>query len=299
MERIKYLLLFAAIALVGCQVSDEEDSLIGKRKNKVEEVAYARAFKVGVTPTMDCLPIFLLKDSNLYNPDNIDIRLKEYSSQLNCDTAMQNGRVQASVTDLIRAEYLKEEKHIVLDYMTETNATWQLLASPQSGVKKPEDLGNKIIGLTFNSIMQYLTIRVFSGHDISSRFYGSQINDIFIRLKMLNNNQIDAIWTSEPQTTQAKLLGNREIYSSVNENFIPGAIVYVNNPKIEHQRAFEVAYNKAVDILNSHSIQYFAPLIKKYMKVDDKVVAALPKITYKRVIAPRERAINKARNILP
>ena len=35
------------------------------------------------------------------------------------------------------------------------------------------------------------------------------------------------------------------------------------------------------------------------MKVDDKVVAALPKITYKRVIAPRERAINKARNILP
>jgi len=73
----------------------------------------------------------------------------------------------------------------------------------------------------------------------------------------------------------------------------------VNNPKIEHQRAFEAAYNKAVDILNSHSIQYFAPLIKKYMKVDDKVVAALPKITYKRVIAPRERAINKARNILP
>ena len=114
MERIKYLLLFAAITLVGCQVSDEEDSLIGKRKNKVEEVAYARAFKVGVTPTMDCLPIFLLKDSNLYNPDNIDIRLKEYSSQLNCDTAMQNGRVQASVTDLIRAEYLKEEKHNVL-----------------------------------------------------------------------------------------------------------------------------------------------------------------------------------------
>ena len=85
MESIKYLLLFAAITLVGCQVSDEEDSLIGKRKNKVEEVAYARAFKVGVTPTMDCLPIFLLKDSNLYNPDNIDIRLKEYSSQLNAE----------------------------------------------------------------------------------------------------------------------------------------------------------------------------------------------------------------------
>ena len=144
MERITYLLLFAAITLVGCQVSDEEDSLIGKRKNKVEEVAYARAFKVGVTPTMDCLPIFLLKDSNLYNPDNIDIRLKEYSSQLNCDTAMQNGRVQASVTDLIRAEYLKEEKHIVLDYMTETNATWQLLASPQSGVKDPKTWATRL-----------------------------------------------------------------------------------------------------------------------------------------------------------
>lgn len=293
------MLLFAAIALVGCQVSEEEDSLIEKRRNKVEEVAYARAFKVGVTPTMDCLPIFLLKDSSLYNPDEIDIRLKEYSSQLNCDTAMERGRVQASVTDLVRAEHLKEENHVVLDYMTETNATWQLLATPQSGVKSPEDLGDKIIGLTFNSIIQYLTIRVFSAHDINSSFYGSQINDIFIRLRMLNNNQIDAIWTSEPQTTQAKLLGNREIYSSVKENFIPGAIVYVNNPKIEHQRAFEAAYNKAVDLLNSHSVQYFAPLIKKYMKVDDKVVAKLPKMTYKRVIMPREKDIDKAKNLIP
>lgn len=298
MCRIKYLLLLTAFIIMGCQVSEQDDSLIEKRKNKVEEVAYQRAFKVGVMPTMDCLPIFLLKDSALYNSDDIDIRLKEYTSQRDCDTAMINGRVQAAVTDLVQAEYLKEEKSAVLDYMTETNATWQLMATPASGIKQVEDLGDKVIGLAFNSVTQYLTIQVISSHSIKNRTYGSQINDIFIRMQMLRNKQLDAVWTSEPQTTQAKILGNKEIYNSTKQDFTPGAIVFVNAPKVEKRQAFEDAYNKAVDVINKHPIQYFAPLIKKYMRVDDKVISALPNMVYKRVTPPRRRDIIKAQNAI-
>ena len=298
MCRIKYLLLLTAFIIMGCQVSEQDDSLIEKRKNKVEEVAYQRAFKVGVMPTMDCLPIFLLKDSALYNPDDIDIRLKEYTSQRDCDTAMINGRVQAAVTDLVQAEYLKEEKSAVLDYMTETNATWQLMATPASGIKQVEDLGDKVIGLAFNSVTQYLTIQVISSHSIKNRTYGSQINDIFIRMQMLRNKQLDAVWTSEPQTTQAKILGNKEIYNSTKQDFTPGAIVFVNAPKVEKRQAFEDAYNKAVDMINKHPIQYFAPLIKKYMRVDNKVISALPNMVYKRVTPPHQRDIIKAQNAI-
>ena len=298
MCRIKYLLLLTAFIIMGCQVSEQDDSLIEKRKNKVEEVAYQRAFKVGVMPTMDCLPIFLLKDSALYNPDDIDIRLKEYTSQRDCDTAMINGRVQAAVTDLVQAEYLKEEKSAVLDYMTETNATWQLMATPASGIKQVEDLGDKVIGLAFNSVTQYLTIQVISSHSIKNRTYGSQINDIFIRMQMLRNKQLDAVWTSEPQTTQAKILGNKEIYNSTKQDFTPGAIVFVNAPKVEKRQAFEDAYNKAVDMINKHPIQYFAPLIRKYMRVDDKVISALPNMVYKLVTPPRQRYIIKAQNAI-
>ncbi|VTY03110.1 NMT1/THI5 like protein [uncultured Prevotella sp.] len=298
MCRIKYLLLLTAFIIMGCQVSEKDDSLIEKRKNKVEEVAYQRAFKVGVMPTMDCLPIFLLKDSALYNPDDIDIRLKEYTSQRDCDTAMINGRVQAAVTDLVQAEYLKDEKNAVLDYMTETNATWQLMATPASGIKQVEDLGDKVIGLAFNSVTQYLTIQVISSHSIKNRTYGSQINDIFIRMQMLRNKQLDAVWTSEPQTTQAKILGNKEIYNSTKQDFTPGAIVFVNAPKVEKRQVFEDAYNKAVDMINKHPIQYFAPLIKKYMRVDDKVISALPNMVYKRVTPPRRRDIIKAQNAI-
>ena len=298
MCRIKYLLLLTALIIMGCQVSEQDDSLIEKRKNKVKEVAYQRAFKVGVMPTMDCLPIFLLKDSALYNPDDIDIRLKEYTSQRDCDTAMINGRVQAAVTDLVQAEYLKEEKNAVLDYMTETNATWQLMATPTSGIKQVEDLGDKVIGLAFNSVTQYLTIQVISSHSIKNRTYGSQINDIFIRMQMLRNKQLDAVWTSEPQTTQAKILGNKEIYNSTKQDFTPGAIVFVNAPKVQKRQAFEDAYNKAVDMINKHPIQYFAPLIRKYMRVDDKVISALPNMVYKRVTPPRRRDIIKAQNAI-
>ena len=80
MCRIKYLLLLTAFIIMGCQVSEQDDSLIEKRKNKVEEVAYQRAFKVGVMPTMDCFaPYFCSKTVHFINPDDIDIRLKEYT----------------------------------------------------------------------------------------------------------------------------------------------------------------------------------------------------------------------------
>ena len=59
------------------------------------------------------------------------------------------------------------------------------MATPASGIKQVEDLGDKVIGLAFNSVTQYLTIQVISSHSIKNRTYGSQINDIFIRMQML------------------------------------------------------------------------------------------------------------------
>ena len=117
-------------------------------------------------------------------------------------------------------------------------------------------------------------------------------------MQMLRNKQLDAVWTSEPQTTQAKILGNKEIYNSTKQDFTPGAIVFVNAPKVEKRQAFEDAYNKAVDMINKHPIQYFAPLIKKYMRVDNKVISALPNMVYKRVTPPRQRDIIKAQNAI-
>ena len=96
-------------------------------------------------PTLDCLPAYLLKDSVLYDTTKVDIRLKQYNAQMDCDTAMAGGSVQAAFSDLVRTERLKHRQKVLMHYLTDTNLNWQLIADRSSKLKKLSDLSDKII----------------------------------------------------------------------------------------------------------------------------------------------------------
>ncbi len=274
------------------------------RDNKSEEIKKANternenAFKVGVTPTLDCLPIFLLKDSILYDTAKVDIKLKLFTSQMDCDTAMLRYRVQACVTDLIRCERLKHKFNLPLIYLTETNANWQLVVNKESKIKKLSDLSDKIIAMSRFSITDYLTDKVIDKAKPKYSVYKSQINNVFIRLDMLLNNEMDAIWCTEPQTSKAIKNGGKIIYDSKTDDFHPGALVFIDNiTNYQKLIAFKQAYNKAVDLINKHGIKYYGKIIVKYMNVDEDVVKRLPKLTFKTIVAPRRVDILKAQKI--
>ena len=46
--------------LVGCGKSDKELQAEQQARKKAEQIAYQKAFKIAVMPTMDCLPAYLL-----------------------------------------------------------------------------------------------------------------------------------------------------------------------------------------------------------------------------------------------
>ncbi len=294
MKQFNYLLIIAMLVLYGCGSSDKEKDLERQRQAAKERKAEAEAFKVGVLPTMDCLPIYLLKDSVLYDTAKVDIRLKPFTAQMDCDTAMIGRSVQACVTDLIRAERLKAKRRVPLIYLTETNASWQLVVNKKSNVKKLADLSDKIVAMARHSITDYLTNKIIDKAKPKYAVYKAQINDVLVRQKMLQADEVDAIWASEPQTTQVRLAGNTILYNSAEDQFVPGAIVFVDSGDAQQQAEFQEAYNKAVDLINRNGVQHYAALIEKYMKVNEQVVAALPKTTFKRIITPRPVDIIRA-----
>ncbi|MDD2219578.1 MAG: hypothetical protein PHS63_05775, partial [Desulfoplanes sp.] len=53
-----------------------------------------------------------------------------------------------------------------------------------------------------------------------------QINDVNIRLKMLVNNEMDAIVIPEPQATTARLLKNSVLMDSRDKDFHSGVIAF-------------------------------------------------------------------------
>ncbi len=299
MKRINYLLILAVLTLVSCGKSDKELQAERQAQKLAEREAYQKAYKIAVMPTMDCLPAYLLKDSLLYDTAKVDIRLCWFNAQMDCDTAMIGGSVQAAFSDLVRTERLKHRNKVLMHYLTDTNLNWQLIADKDSKLKQLSDLSDKIVAMTRFSGTDLLTDMAVKKAKPKYQVFRVQVNDVLVRLAMLQNHEIDAYWFAEPQITKALSADNNSLFNSEDAGVHLGVVAIMDKVRRQDEEAaFAAAYDKAVEQINKNGVKYYSALIQKYMKVDESVVRALPDIKYTKIGPPRKADLLMARNFL-
>ena len=299
MKRINYLLILAVLTLVSCGKSDKELQAERQAQKLAEREAYQKAYKIAVMPTMDCLPAYLLKDSLLYDTAKVDIRLCWFNAQMDCDTAMIGGSVQAAFSDLVRTERLKHRNKVLMHYLTDTNLNWQLIADKDSKLKQLSDLSDKIVAMTRFSGTDLLTDMAVKKAKPKYQVFRVQVNDVLVRLAMLQNHEIDAYWFAEPQITKALSADNNSLFNSEDAGVHLGVVAIMDKVRRQDEEAaFAEAYDKAVEQINKNGVKYYSALIQKYMKVDESVVRALPDIKYTKIGPPRKADLLMARNFL-
>ena len=299
MKRINYLLILAVLTFVSCGKSDKELQAERQAQKLAEREAYQKAYKIAVMPTMDCLPAYLLKDSLLYDTAKVDIRLCWFNAQMDCDTAMIGGSVQAAFSDLVRTERLKHRNKVLMHYMTDTNLNWQLIADKESKLKQLSDLSDKIVAMTRYSGTDLLTDMAVKKAKPKYQVFRVQVNDVLVRLAMLQNHEIDAYWFAEPQITKALSADNNSLFNSEDAGVHLGVVAIMDKVRRQDEEvAFAEAYDKAVEQINKNGVKYYSALIQKYMKVDESVVRALPDIKYTKIGPPRKADLLMARNFL-
>ena len=299
MKRINYLLILAVLTFVSCGKSDKELQAERQAQKLAEREAYQKAYKIAVMPTMDCLPAYLLKDSLLYDTAKVDIRLCRFNAQMDCDTAMIGGSVQAAFSDLVRTERLKHRNKVLMHYLTDTNLNWQLIADKDSKLKQLSDLSDKIVAMTRFSGTDLLTDMAVKKAKPKYQVFRVQVNDVLVRLAMLQNHEIDAYWFAEPQITKALSADNNSLFNSEDAGVHLGVVAIMDKVRCQDEEAaFAEAYDKAVEQINKNGVKYYSALIQKYMKVDESVVRALPDIKYTKIGPPRKADLLMARNFL-
>lgn len=299
MKRINYLLILAVLTFVSCGKSDKELQAERQAQKVAEREAYQKAYKIAVMPTMDCLPAYLLKDSLLYDTAKVDIRLCRFNAQMDCDTAMIGGSVQVAFSDLVRTERLKHRNKVLMHYLTDTNLNWQLIADKDSKLKQLSDLSDKIVAMTRFSGTDLLTDMAVKKAKPKYQVFRVQVNDVLVRLAMLQNHEIDAYWFAEPQITKALAADNNSLFNSEDAGVHLGVVAIMDKVRRQDEEAaFAEAYDKAVEQINKNGVKYYSALIQKYMKVDESVVRALPNIKYTKIGPPRKADLLMARNFL-
>ena len=291
--------MILSLFLFSCGKSYEEQ----KRLSRAEKARLAKedslALKVGTLPTLDCLPLFVAYDHHFFEKFGEDVRIKPYQSQIDCDDAMLKGKIEGNVTDVVRAQRMRH-RGTALRYVAATNAYWQLFGNRLSRIHEVKQLQDKMVGMARYSVTDMLTSMAVDSAKLKSEYvFRIQINDPVIRLRMLFNNELDAMFFTEPQATAARIQKHPVLMDSRKKDLWMGAIVFKEKAIADKRRqkqltAFIKAYNEACDSINQRGMAFYGDIIKKYTKADDRTVKALPVLKFEHAKAPRQKDLDRA-----
>jgi len=308
MNKMKYTKIFIIVmtgllVLAGCGQSYEETKRLSREQRKKLAREDSAALKIAVMPTLDCLPLFIAKDHQLFDTI-VDIRLKHYTAQMDCDTAMMRGRVEGVVTDLVRAERMIHSG-TPMKYVASTNAYWLLISNRKQRITQLKHLDDKMLAMTRYSVTDFLgDLAVDSAKLKTERVFRIQVNDVNIRLKMLENNEMDALFLTEPQATQA-LLGKHKILLDTRQEDIRMGVIAFRTKGMDDQNrkkqmeVFLKGYNDACDSINKFGVRHYKDVIRKYYSVSEPALKQLPdSLKYNHAEAPRQKDIERAQQWL-
>lgn len=293
------LMMGASMFMMGCNHTKggSMHHLSKAEKAHLDSIDSA-SFKIAVMPTLDCLPLWVAKSERLFDTLGVDVHLHSYTAQMDCDTALMRGRVEGSVTDLVRAANM-HRRGTALAFPISTDTYWQLITNRKARISDLKQLSDKMIANTRYSATDYLTnIAIDSVHP-KYDVYRVQINDVNIRLKMLLNNEMDAMLLTEPQATRARLEGHPVLMDSRDKGVHLGVFAFrdksLQKPHRKQQLAlFLKGYDRAVDSINKNGVQHYADLIKKYSGADDATIKALPRMKFSHAKPPKAMDKTKA-----
>ena len=267
--------------------------LFGACANEVKDISLADAayeawvndsslIKMAVMPTLDCLPLYVAAEHGMFERHGASVSLYPYDAQMDCDTALKDGWVNAMATDLVRAERLKSQG-MKLTYLTATDLHWQLVASKMARIKRLNQIEHKMVAMTRYSATAMLvdnlvdTVKVDNDH-----VFRVQVNDLGVRLSMLENQVMDLLLLPEPQATAARELDANVLYDT-RQNDIAMGVVVLNDTTIadttlckRQVEAFLKAYDEACDSINNRGILFYRDVIMNRCKVKPAIVDSIP-----------------------
>lgn len=284
----KYILLIISViilSLCSCESTTKEKQLKSRKERLEQRRLDSLALKVGATPTMDCLPLFIAYERGWLKKDTLDIRIKLRNSHLDLDTLLAGGYIEGTTTEKVRARRLVE-KGTALQYIADTNLKWQLITNKTTRIKKLQQLSDKMLAMTKFSATDSLADLAISKAQAKSDIYKIQINDVNIRLRMLLNNEMDAMFLPEPQATIARLHKHKPIADTLFAKVNVGVMAFRKAAFADKRRAWQISefvkiYNQACDSIEKYGVVSYSDIIAKYMAADAKCVKSMPRLTYK------------------
>lgn len=236
MKKFLFILFLLSFFLFGCE------------KNVPKELS------VGIMSDVDSIPLIIASEMGYFENKGIVVKLDFFKSPVDRDSALQSGNLDGVISDVL-AEVFAKEGGFDMKITSGTDGSYKLIVNKDKNIKSIQDLKNKDVAISKNTIIEYTTDMMLREEGLNSE----DINKVIIpsiptRLEMLQSGKIDAATLPEPLASVAINAGSVLLNSSDALNINPGVLLFTSDAvknKSKEISEFYEAYNMAVDYINS------------------------------------------------
>lgn len=212
MKSILYSIICLLLSpLFLCCQSEEETHRLSKAERLRLWREDSAALKIGVLPTEDCLPIIVAKELRLYDTLGVSVHLRRYRAMSECRFALEHSMVEGAVIDSTLMATLNSGEAWLQNGLS-TGMTWQFLTAKKARISRLEQLSDKIIAADSHGESRRLAESAIDSLLKKNQLvFIVQVEDLDIRLDMLNSGNVDAALLPEPFATKARKHGAKVI----------------------------------------------------------------------------------------
>ncbi|MDD3269072.1 MAG: MetQ/NlpA family ABC transporter substrate-binding protein [Syntrophomonadaceae bacterium] len=273
------LILIITISMLGCQ----------KEQKAVKTPTPQKTITIGVMPDVESIPFIIAEKNGYFAELGVTVKIEHFKSAQDRDSALQSGKLDGVITDIL-AVVFNNEGGIPLKICAKNDGNVELLAGKDTSINIIQDLKDKSIGLSSNTIMEYTADKMLEAGGLKSADINkTAIPKLPTRLEMLQGGKIDAAILPEPLAGLAVKNGARVLSSTDELQNKAGAIAFTAKSLQENPDAVKAvfrAYNQAVAYLEKEppasyidfiiESQSFPPAIKDSLMLPQYTPAELP-----------------------
>ncbi len=229
--------------------------------------------KIGILPIVDVLPIYVAQQNGYFEKEGIQVEPVLIKSAQERDTLMQTGQVDGEITDLVSVEMFDRKgvglkAVLVAMEATPKEPVFRILASPGSGITSPAGLKGVPIGISKNTIIEYVTYRLLETAGLKdSEVSTTEVSAIPVRYELLMKGKIKAATLPEPLASGAVAGGARVIVDDTSRPEVSASLLAFSTKALSEKpktvEKFLSAWLKAEEEINRHPDRYRGLLIEK------------------------------------
>lgn len=231
------------------------------------------SLRLALLPIPDVLPVYVALDKGYFTELGLEVEPLSVGSAVERDQLMQAGKVDGMINEISGAANFNRDKTQVKIISIARlpigeNPLFRILAAPGSGLTTVADLAGVPIGISKNTVIEYISTRLLTTGGLTGEEIKYQSIPVLPeRLQLLLQGQVKAVTLPDPLGAAAIKAGAIEVINDTERRDLSASVITFSTDSLENKtelvKKFMIAWEKAAEDLNQDPAAYAELMLKK------------------------------------